>query len=363
MVAGVTARADEDPRAWQHGIDLVRIGDRWLMVWGSAGDPPQPNPGGDWQHDIYYAWLNNAAPWNDAAIEPHILVSLPEAQEPPSTALNRNGTVLITSEDGSSGIHQQAGLWDSQLRVLRRYPFRIKRGGHSGHVAALGERFLVAYGEGWVDGGGFLDRGTGKNIYARIVENDGTRRKETLIATGHRDSWPLVAASDRNWLVVWQRYPELTLQSALINAAGKVVKRNRIIDGLALRYAYDVEFAPQLAAYVVAGATAADGGFITLVNLAGDVLNTQRGLPPMASESRILLGWDGAQWLGVYPVWPRGVAVVRLTPDTIELVKLIDHPYVWDSAGTTGTFVAPDRVVFATLSATGLHLIPVNLRD
>ena len=36
------------------------------------------------------------------------------------------------------------------------------RVGHSGHVTAMGDRFLVAYGEGWVERGGFLDRGTGK---------------------------------------------------------------------------------------------------------------------------------------------------------------------------------------------------------
>jgi hypothetical protein len=83
----------------------------------------------------------------------------------------------------------------------------------------------------------------------------------------------------------------------------------------------------------------------------------------MASESRIILGWDGSQLIGVYPVNPRGVAVVRLSADAIELSKVIDHPYAWDYSGTTGTFVAPERVLFVTLSMTGLHLIPINLRD
>jgi hypothetical protein len=83
----------------------------------------------------------------------------------------------------------------------------------------------------------------------------------------------------------------------------------------------------------------------------------------MASESRIILGWEGSQLIGVYPVKPRGVAVVRLSADAIELSKVIDHPYAWDYSGTTGTFVAPERVLFVTLSTTGLHLIPINLRD
>ena len=83
------------------------------------------------------------------------------------------------------------------MRVLRRYPFSIRRGGHSGHAAAMGNRFLVTYGEGWVEGGGFLDRGTGQNVYARIVSNDGTLATEVKLTEGghgHRDGWPLVAS-------------------------------------------------------------------------------------------------------------------------------------------------------------------------
>jgi hypothetical protein len=81
----------------------------------------------------------------------------------------------------------------------------------------------------------------------------------------------------------------------------------------------------------------------------------------MAGESRIVLQWDGSQQFAVYPIEPDGVAVVRLSAGAIELVKAVDHPYAWDYAGTTGTFVAPDEVLFATLSTTGLHLIPVKL--
>jgi hypothetical protein len=294
-------------------------------------------------------------------IEPKILVSQPEAQEPPSAAINTRGTILMTAEDGDGGINQHAGLWDSSLRVLKKYPFPIKHGGHSGHVAAMGDKFLIAYGEGWVERGGFLDRGTGKDIYVRVVEDDGTRHNETKIAAGHRDGWPLLAGSDRNWLVVWQRYPEMTLHLALIDAGGRMEAQRQISDGMPVRYAYDVEFAPQLASYVVAGSSG-EGGFVALVGLRGEILKIQRGLPPMASESRIVIGGNGSQVIGVYPVRPRGVAVVRLSAGAIELAKVIDHPYAWDYAGTTGTFVASGRVLFATLSTTGLHLISIDLQ-
>ena len=367
-VASIAGERAPDHRAWQHGIDLIRVGDKLLLVWGSAGNPPRPNLGGDWQHDVYYAWLNTPDTKAAAPIDPQILVSQPEAQEPPSTAINARGTILMTCEDGNGGINQHAGLWDSSLRVLRKYPFMIKRGGHSGHVAAMGDRFLVAYGEGWVKGAGWLGMGTGENVFARIVDNNGKLGREIKLTPDRdpdpRDGWPLVAGSDRNWLVVWQRYPALTLQAALVDKAGAVIMRRQIIDGLPPRYAYDVEFAAPLASYVVAGSSG-DGGFVALVSLTGKIVITQRGLPPMASESRIILGWDGSQLIGVYPVNPRGVAVVRLSADAIELSKVIDHPYAWDYSGTTGMFVAPERVLFVTLSTTGLRLIPINinLRD
>jgi hypothetical protein len=328
-------------------------------VWGSAGIPPRPNLGGDWPHDVYYAWVDR----NGTTGSPQVLVSGPEAQEPPSAAINSLGTILMTCEDGDGSINQRAGMWDSSLRVVRKYPFTIKRGGHSGHVAALGPRFLVAYGEGWVDGGGFLGLGTGKNVLARIVGSDGTLGREIHLTSDrvarHRDGWPLVAASKSNWLVVWQRYPELSLQAALIDASGGVARR-KIVDGLTVRYAYDVAYTAQLDMYVVAGSLE-ESGFVSLVNPAGDIVTTQRGLPPMVSESRIVLGSDGTHAIGVYPVSPRGIAVVRMSAKAVDLVKIIDHPHPWDYSGTTGTFVAPGRVLFATLSTTGLHVFLVDL--
>jgi len=97
----------------RHGVDLIRVGDNLLVVWGSAGIHPRPNLGGNWQHDVYHACLNTPATEDAATIAPQILVSRPEAQEPPSVAINTRGTILMTSEDGNGGINQNAGLWDS----------------------------------------------------------------------------------------------------------------------------------------------------------------------------------------------------------------------------------------------------------
>jgi hypothetical protein len=364
--AASATSAAEDHRAWQHGVNLAWLGGKLLVVWASAGNPPQPNVGGDWPHDIYYAWLDLAAMRGVATrhaieelapVNPQTLVAVPEAQEPPSAAVNSKGTLLVTSEDGHGGINQNAGLWDSNLRELRAYPFQIRRGGHSGHAAAMGERFLVAYGEGWVDGGGWRGRGTGQNLHARIVGNDGARMPEVTLSAGQRDSWPLVAGSDRNWLVVWQRYPELALRFALVGASGKVLKQRRIAGDLPLRYAYDVAYSPDIKAYVVAG-TSAGAGFISLVSRNGEITRTRKGLAPMTAESRLALG---ANSIGAYPAAPSGVAVVRISATAIEPLRIVQHPYAWDYSGTAGTFITPERLVLATLSTSGLRLFLVDL--
>mgnify|MGYP005846428715 CR=1 FL=1 len=223
--AALAAGSAHDHRAWQHGINLLPIDGRYLLIWSSWGNPPRPRLRGDWEHDIYYSWLDAAQPRLDI----QTLVSRPEAQEPASAAVNRHGTLLVTWEDGDGRINQNAQLWDSALHPLSARPLRVRDGGHSGHVAASGEHFLIAYGEDWVAGGAFLDRGTGKHLHARIVGPDGNLGPEIDVAIrrdpDQRENWPRVAASGHNWLIVWQRYPQRSLQGALIERDGRVTRR------------------------------------------------------------------------------------------------------------------------------------------
>ena len=79
----------------------------------------------------------------------------------------------MSCEDGNPDINQHAGLWDADLNPLVGYPMTVRTGGHSGHVAALGSRFLVAYSEGWIDGGGVDNLGTGDDVWARVINDDG----------------------------------------------------------------------------------------------------------------------------------------------------------------------------------------------
>lgn len=346
-----------DHRAWQHGINIVRVGGKEMIVWSSWGNPPapQPNPEGNWEHDVYYSWLDPKHP----SLDPHTLVTAPEAQEPASCAVNSEGRLLMSCEDGNPDINQHAGLWDSDLNVIQSYPMLVHDGGHSGHVAALGDKFLVVFSDGWVDGGGVDNLGTGDDVYARIIDNDGNMEEEipTSVdpAPDKRDWWPVVAASDRNWLEVWQRYPSGTLHGALIGPDGKIQSRVQITDDIDF-YHYNITYLPKLKLYAVIGSRH-DGGFVSLIDPDGNVVLTRTGLPHFVRESRLIAHDSGRSEIGVYPVESGGVAVVRITPKSVDLVKTISDPYPWDYMGTDGLFVDKHQVLFATLSKAGLQFL------
>jgi len=350
-----------DHRAWQHGLDLVRVGSRHLLVWSSAGNPPQPVPGEEWQHDVYASWIDPYAPRLDI----RTLVAAPQGQDPSSTAVNASGRILVTYEDGERGPNQRAGLWDASLKPVNVHPILVRRGGHSGHAAALGDTFLVTYGEGWVKGGGDSDRGTGDDIWARVVEHDGTLGPEIAIAVdprrAYRDWWPVVSASDRNWLVVWQRYSTAALWGALIDAKGRVTKKFVITDDVVTdRYGvYGVRYLPSLQRYLVTG-TKPGGGFAALLDTDGTVLVLRTGLPRPAPQSHVIAQSNAKAVRAVYPVVPSGVAVLDVGARSLRLDKVLEHAYRWDYMGTDGVFVTPDKVLFATLSREGVQLFHVT---
>lgn len=133
---------------------------RNLLIWSSWGNPPSVTLGGNWEHDIYYSWVDPCT----LVVTPTILLKANEAQEPPSTAVNNRGNIFLTWEDDENGINQYAAFWDARSEKIGK-KFLVRAGGHSGHTAASKDKFLVAYSEDWVAADdGFLKRGTGKNL-------------------------------------------------------------------------------------------------------------------------------------------------------------------------------------------------------
>src|SRR4051812_12566151 len=80
--------ASVDHRAYMHGVNLMQLGGKDIVLFSSNGYPPTL-PTGEWKSKMSYSVIdkNNAA----ATFSPKILVSAPGAQEPASAAVNSVG--------------------------------------------------------------------------------------------------------------------------------------------------------------------------------------------------------------------------------------------------------------------------------
>lgn len=357
-----------DRRQYLHGVNLILVDRRYLLVFSSNSYPP--HRGLQWNHDIFYSWIDPA----DPRLDVEVLVSHDEAQEPASAAINSQGKLLITNEDGSDGINQFASLWNPDLTQIVPYPeMMVRRGGHSGHVAAFHSRFLVVYGEGWIQKGGADDLGTGNDVWGRIIDGNGVAGPEIEIAVSNdtRDWWPIVAASDAEALVVWQRYHSesdgdgntinsTSLEGAIVDATGSVRTYLRIASEVEF-YVYDVRYLPSLRLYLVLGSDS-DGGFGALVDPAGRIVAQRHRLPRTIREARTAVTSGPTGATAVYPTAPTGVAVLAVGNRSINLVDTIAGDVKWDIIGIDGVFVTPNKVLFAAGSINGIDLLSVDLK-
>ncbi|HHL20604.1 MAG TPA: hypothetical protein ENJ52_03655 [Aliiroseovarius sp.] len=361
--APLTAQAG-DPRAWQHGLNILEIGpNRFLAIWSSDGIPPKAAPdGAEWRHDVYYSWLDGA----DPHLAPRVLIAAPLAQEPASSAIAANGNILVTMEDAFDApqvLKQSFAVFDRRLRPLRPYPQVAMQGGHSGHAAAAGKRFAVAFSEGWVDGGGVNNLGTGDDVWLSVLGANGRVQARQPVAVGPAtcDGWPLVAGSPGRFLVLWQRFVPgsrgARLLFRLFDAArgGPVGAERQILRDVAY-YTYDVQYLPGPDAFLVLGRSRAAGGVAMLISPAGRILAQKSGLPPIVREAQPAtrrLGAGTAQV--VYPTGRRGLAVLRVSRDAIAHQASLKARQSWGTTGTDGVFTADGGLFFATLTRRGIR--------
>ncbi len=379
-IRNVSASEAEDSRAYMHGVNLLQVEDKTLLIFSSNGYPPTL-PGDEWDHDIYYSWLDPKNidyenPENSLDIE--TLVDDILAQEPASAAINSNGAILVSAEDAqhAEALDQTFGIWNSSLRNITPYGEKLMppQGGHSGHVAASGDKFLVTFCDGWINGGGVDNLGTGDDIYSRVVYEDGTMGPlmETSVGAANRDWWSVVAGSDSNWLQVWQRYGIAgegggTVYAAITTEAGAgepiaLIDNNRY-------YYYDVCYVPTLERYLVTGSTLDEGGFAVLVDKTGKITARETGLPYTVREARTLVKQVGNTHIAVYPTLYSGAAVLNLTANSVNLNKTLNGTIKWDYIGTDGMFLtsasalADTEVLFVAGTKEGIKFEKFDLGD
>jgi hypothetical protein len=354
------ARAQADPRSYQHGIDFVKLdnGDYWL-IWASSGNPPTgAAPSGNWTHDVYYSRIVPSNP----KINPQVIISNPEAQEPASSAISNDGHIMVTMEDGwTSCCSQRYGVYDSDLNPVNPYPNLVHDGGHSGHVAAVDNRFVVFYSDEWVDGGGVNNLGTGDDVLVKVYGSNGDLQQSVDVAVGRvtRDWWPVVAGSNSHAILVWQRFVEgetyADLMVAILDPAiGVLVKDALVLEDHVKYYTYDVQYISAIDRFLVVGTYDAGGGFVYLLDNEGNVLADNKTLPATVRESQLVVReFDGGAVV-VQPTTPTGVMVLSVTPSSITLEQTIADDYEWQYSGTDGIFVDSDTVYIVSLSSKGL---------
>jgi hypothetical protein len=302
-------------------------------------------------------------------------VNAPLAQEPASAAVNSNGRILVTAEDAqfSEYLDQTYGVWDSALANVKAYGQKLMppQGGHSGHVASAGSTFGITYTDGWVDGGGVDNMGTGEDTFFRVVDNAGNLvGSQIQVSAGgtSRDWWPVVAGSDTNYLVVWQKYGSAqpnsnqtggTVMGMVVSSTGTVVKPAFTIFTGNKYYFHDVQYIPATEQFLVVGSQnkASNAGIAVLLNKTGGIIASTPGLPNSIREGQTVISPDGKQ--AVYP-GGTGAVVLDIVPGNIVFNKQVAVNWNWDYMGTDGVFVGNKRVVFATGTQQGVKFLNVD---
>ena len=352
----------QDDRSYQHGINfLQRPDNQWLLIWSSSGNTPTgKDNNGNWSHDIFSSLIDPQMP----IIRPASLISRPEAQEPASSAITDDGFIMITMEDGWNTQHEVAqryAVYDSEMMPIKPYPQLVHDGGHSGHVAAVKNRFVVFYSDEWVDGGGIDNLGSGDDVLAKIYSSKGELEYTVPVATGKtsRDWWPLVAGSKHTAILVWQRFIEgetwSTLMMAILDPeTGQLLKRPvKIADNLKY-YTYSAVYLSQLNRFLVTGTNNKGVGFAQLYTQTGKLVSALEKLPSVMREAQIIQRHNGKQTTLVQAIEPSGIMVLTASTDHLAIQEQIKGTQKWSIAGTDGIFVDENHLFLVGLSQNGL---------
>ncbi len=358
-VVAVPAPGFGDERRFMHGIAAVDAGaGRDWVFFSSSGLPPRgANADGSWPHDVY---VGQWSPGSRQLRDVHVFIRRPEAQEPVSVARNTDGNLFVTFEDGWNAprvVSQRFGVYRADLSPLVPYPNDVESGGHSGHVAAVGSRFVVFYSQGWVQGGGVDNLGSGDGVFAKIYDGAGKALRRVTVMAHGREWWPMIAGSPTRALLVWQKYiPGDTIArlryAVLDPRTGEFASAPGSLDDLLVQYyTYAVAWVPAVGRFVLE-ATLADGRTsIMLIDETGRVTARLACLPASVREASI--GVDGAT--AYVPTRDGRLMALALGGATIRLRGLSRAPFAWGNTGAVGIAGGPDSMHFVSLSPVGLR--------
>lgn len=402
LVTGSSQVAALDRRAYQHGVRLLKDHDEnlWAIWSSSPGNPPEGRKrliledGTEcsyFTHDIFYSPVD---PGN-TEIRPRLLLGMPEAQEPVDVAISKEGPVAITFEDGSeTDTNSCDGVIKQRYKIYSRFPddstelgsVRVN-GGHSGHIASVGNNFVIVYAEGWVNDDGVDDSGTANDIYVETIGSDGNYRWHKPVARDKgwpRDWWPLVAGSSHHALLVWQRLVKDSSYANLMVTlydpqTNELIKPITVLKENLQHYHFDVQYLSKINRFLIVGnylgKTVASESvsiispklFAYLLDEKGSVISywdsdkkcTHCGSYPainLVREARPAILDDKVARI-LYPVKPNGIVSLEVSPNSVKLVNLFVQEHLWFSLGTDGIFLGRNKALFMNLTPVGAKLI------
>ena len=356
----------KDFRAYMHGIEAVKGADgRYLVFFSSSNIPPTDadHEQGNWTHDVYVSNWGSA----DSLISlPRIFIQKPEAQEPASAAQTTDGHIMVSFEDGwntPNEVSQRYGVYDSALQPIAPYPLDVANGGHSGHVTAVGNNFVVFYSEGWIHGGGVDNLGTGDGVYAKVYDSRGQALRTIEIAPDVREWWPMIAGSPSLALLVWQQFVPgklyANLKIAILNPQTGAVTGQKVLQSNIQYYTYKTEYVPAIDRFIVTGTTVAGKGFAYLIGNSGQITAKLPCMPSTVREAGITV--NGAK---VYtPSQDNRLLHLALTPSSISLTAVQLSPVNWSYIGNVGLMRNSSQIHWVSLSKTGIQEADFNVSD
>ena len=353
-----------DMRAYMHGIGAT-IDARGVttVFFSSSGLPPRgAGADGNWTHDVYIArWT----PQQRKLGRPRIFIRRPEAQEPVSVAQNDTGRVMVSFEDGwntPNEVSQRYGVYTSVLKDVKPYPNDVLSGGHSGHVAAVGSRFVVFFSNDWVDGGGVDNLGTGKGVYVKTYDADGSLERAIDVAPRVREWWPMIAGSPTRALLVWQQYVSgetyARLKVATLDPATGALSDPRVIADHVRYYTYAASYVPSIERFIVVATDDRGSGFAQLVDANGATTATLSCMPATVREAGIAVIGNRA----FAPSQDGRLLHLKLTSSSIELAGTQPSPIKWTYTGSIGLVRSPDQLHWVATSPEGLQEADFDLK-
>lgn len=359
--AQAAPRSQQDLRSFMHGVVALPAGQGggFDVFFSSAGLPPRgADAQGRWRHDVYLLhWDADAG----AQGQPQILIARPEAQEPVSAARNSSGHVMLTFEDGWNSrdeVSQRYAVYDAAMRPIKPYPQTAVSGGHSGHVAAVGERFVLFYSDGWVDGSGVNGQGSGNGVYVQVYDGQGEILQSIDVVDEQRAWWPMLAGSERTALLVWQQITDKQktgqLNMAVLDPQRGSLSDIRLLTGDLQLYHYNLAWLPAVSRFVLL-ATIKRQGVAWLLDSAGQLKARLDCLPATVREAGLLVSGNAV----FTPTADGRLMQLAAGPDSLQLQGLLaerkGRPVPWRPLGSVGLPRNDGRLDWLSLTEIGVQ--------